>query len=126
MTVVVIGNPDIRGDSLPLRILPELQRRFPAIRMLVWDPNEEWGFGERAIVIDTVFGIDRVTVFPDLTAFLAPPRITTHDADALLVLRALEKLGIVNEVHIIGIPPTISEGEAIEEVGTILTRATQP
>lgn len=42
MIIFVFGSPDLKIDSLPLRILPKLQEHFPNIKFIVKDPNEEW------------------------------------------------------------------------------------
>ncbi|MGC9599166.1 MAG: hypothetical protein ABSE18_02155 [Minisyncoccia bacterium] len=118
--VYVFGNPDLPADSLPLRILPELRRRFPEARFEVKDPNEEWDMPEYLVVIDTVEGVAGVTVFDDLAKFAAAPRVTTHDFDALANLRYLQKLGKLKKIKIIGIPPTITEMQALQAVSALL------
>lgn len=120
MTVYVFGNPDLPADSLPLKILPELEKKFPQARFEVKDPNEEWDVPEDLIVIDTVEGIKEVTVFDDLAKFAAVPRVTMHDFDALTNLRYLQKLGKLKKIKIIGVPPGISEAEALEVISTTL------
>src|SRR3989338_8707865 len=54
MTVFVFGNAALEQDSLPLCILPELQKKFPQIEFRALDPNEEWDAPKEMIVIDTV------------------------------------------------------------------------
>jgi Ni,Fe-hydrogenase maturation factor len=133
MKIFVFGNPDLQQDSLPLKILPELKKCFnrsapPAggaaggrrIEFKVQDPNEEWEIPEELIVIDTILGIDKVTVFLDLKRFEQTPRNTLHDFDALNYLRYLQKLGKLRKIKIIGLPPTISEKKAIDEIAAIL------
>lgn len=125
-TIIVFGNPDLPMDSLPLRILPELKKRVPDAQFLLLDPNEEWFTlsevegPQDVTVIDTVQGIEKVTVFADLKHFASAPRLTMHDFDALSYLRYLEKLGKVKKVTVIGVPPEIEEAKAIEEVAVML------
>ena len=109
-------------DSLPLKILPELQSAFPSIYFEIKDPNEEWDVPEKLTIIDTVMGIKKVKIFDDLDSFDSSPRLTMHDFDALANLRYLKKLGKLKEVRIIGISPDIDESEAIESVSKILKR----
>jgi hypothetical protein len=115
-TVFVFGNEALDKDSLPLKILPKLRRALPDIEFETKDPNEEWDAPEELTVIDTVIGPKKVTVFSDLEGFTAAPRFSMHDFDALANLRYLKKLGKLKKITVIGIPPDMSEGEAIEAI----------
>jgi Ni,Fe-hydrogenase maturation factor len=119
-TIFIFGNPELEMDSLPLKIIPELQRIFPLINFEVKDPNEEWDVPEKLIVIDTAVGLKKVKVFDGLDSFDSSPRLTMHDFDALANLRYLKKLGKLKEVRIIGVPPDMDESETIESVGKII------
>lgn len=116
MIIFVFGNPDLDFDSLPLKILPRLRERFPAIQFNVVDPNEEWDMPQEVVVLDTAMGIEKVMVFDGLEKFAAAPRVTMHDFDALTQLRYLQKLGKIKRVTVIGMPPTLSKNEAYETV----------
>lgn len=121
--ILVFGNPDLADDSLPLRILPVLKKRFPKAVFLTRDPNEELELpegSESVLVLDAAVGIADVTVFNDLEAFAAPPRLSMHDFDALTNLRYLKKLGKLAEIKIIGIPPMMPAEEALEKVSATL------
>lgn len=120
MDIFVFGNPDLDFDSLPLRLLPELKKRFPEIKFVIKDPNEEWDTPPELTIIDTIQGIKRVTIFNDLAEFQSAPRISMHDFDALANLRLLQKIGRIKKIKIIGIPPTISEKEALQEITKLL------
>lgn len=91
------------------------------MRFVVVDPNEEWDVPEDIVVIDTVMGIEKVTVLNGLEKFVAAPRVTMHDFDALAQLRYLQKLGKIKKVTIIGVPPAISENEAFAGVVAMLS-----
>ncbi|HEY4477353.1 MAG TPA: hypothetical protein VJB56_01885 [Candidatus Paceibacterota bacterium] len=118
--VYVFGNPDIKEDSLPLQILPRLQKEFPDILFRVLDPNEEWDAPENLVIIDTVLGIDKVTVFDDLDQFSLAPRVSLHDFDAYANLRLLSKLGKLKTIKIIGVSPETQENTAFEKVKSLL------
>ena len=107
MTVFVFGNADLVADSLPLKLLPKLRKKFPNIDFQVRDPNEEWGDVENITIIDTVIGIENITVFDNLKVFVRAPRMTTHDFDAYTNLLMLEKLGKIKKIKIIGVPPAL-------------------
>jgi hypothetical protein len=120
MAIYVFGNPDLPGDSVPLQILPELQKRFPQIQFEIKDPNEEWDCPEELIIIDTVQGIERVSVVDGLAKFAAAPRLTMHDFDALTNLLYLQKLGILKKIKIIGVPAEMPPQEALASVAAEL------
>lgn len=120
MTIYVFGNPDLPADSLPLKILPELIKRFPQLQFEIKDPNEEWDSPEALTVIDTIQGIKKVSVFNDLTKFAAAPHLTLHDFDALANLLYLQKLGKLKKIKIIGVPAEIRAGEALTSVSAEL------
>jgi hypothetical protein len=120
MTVFVFGNPDLEKDSLALKILPALQKEFPRIKFVVQDPNEEWDVPEELVVIDNVVGIDGVRIFEGLKEFIASPRVSLHDFDALTNLCYLQKLGKLKKIKIIGLPATMSKEKTLEATKFIL------
>lgn len=124
MTVFVFGNPDLPEDALPVQLIPDLREEFPHIEFTVKDPNEEWDVPEHLVVIDTAVGIDRVQEFHSLEQFHTSPRVSMHDFDALTELRLLQKLGKVQRVTIIGVPPRMNVEEAKKEIAVILTHIT--
>jgi hypothetical protein len=119
--VYVFGNPDIEIDSLPITLLPKLRTRFPSHTFTVLDPNEEWAIPKDILIIDTVVGIDAVTVFENLTSFLQTPKMTCHDFDAYTNLQFLLKLKKLDSVRIIGIPPRMPQEEALRELTQLIT-----
>jgi hypothetical protein len=120
MKIFVFGNIDLKEDNLPLRILPQLQKRFPNVEFVVKDPNEEWDVPEEITVLDTAVGIKEVAVFDSLEKFGKVPRVGMHDFDALTNLRFLWKLGKIKKIKIIAIPPDLEEKEAIKKVSATL------
>ena len=108
-------------DALPLRIQAELEGRFPHLRFLALDPNENWEVPDPFIVIDTVVGLEGIHVFYDLDEFAKTAAVTVHDFDALSQLRLLKKLGKLGKVIIIGVSPLLSEKAAEAAVADSLT-----
>lgn len=125
MKVFVFGNPDLPTDSLPWRLLPQLEKSFPGICFEVRDPNEDWEMPEELTVLDTVLGIKKVRVFTGLKPFLKAPRLSLHDFDLLSHLSHLKKIDKLKKVKIIGLPPHLSEKETLRQLIPIL-QATQP
>ncbi len=126
MEVFVFGNEDVAMDALPILLVPELQKRFPDIDFIQLDPNEDWDVPDHMIIIDTVVGIEKCTVFNDLSTFMAAPRITCHDFDAYANLVLLKKVGQVKGVTIFGVPATCTKEDArtwlIEMLDTLVTK----
>ncbi|KKU84965.1 MAG: hypothetical protein UY14_C0038G0009 [Parcubacteria group bacterium GW2011_GWA1_47_9] len=122
MTVFVFGNAALEQDSLPLCILPELQKKFPQIEFRALDPNEEWDAPKEMIVIDTVMGIKDITVFDGLEQFSAAPRVSLHDFDAYANLRLLSKLDKLKSIKIIGVPADIDRDNAIRQICAIIAK----
>jgi len=120
--IFIFGNIDLQNDSLPLRILPSLQEKFPKIQFEIKDPNEEWGVPEEVVIIDTVIGIKGMRVFDSLDKFLAVPRVSMHDFDALTNLRYMRKLGKIKKIKIIGLSPFLKEADALKKISRILKK----
>ena len=114
MKIFVFGNPDLKFDSLPVRLIPELKKHFPDSEFIHIDPNEEWEVPEGLTIIDTVLGIKNPMIFNNLLTFKKAPNITMHDFDAYANLRLLQKIGKLKDVKIFGLPPDISEAEGLE------------
>lgn len=115
MDVYIFGNPDLKEDSLPIKLIPELKKQFPSHRFIVKDPNEEWEIPEELVIIDTVLGIDKVTIFDDLKQFASTPRVSLHDFDAFTNLLYLQKLGKLKKIKIIGVPQEIEKRKALRD-----------
>lgn len=119
MKIYVFGNPLVKKDSLPLRLLPSLRKKFPKIKFIVTDPNENFPpAGEKnLIILDTVQGIKKPMILDlhDLEKNTKTP-ISPHDYDLLLHLLLLKKLGKVNIVRIIGVPICNELDEILNQV----------
>lgn len=113
MNIYVFGNPILKKDSLPARLLPKLRKELPEVTFIHAEPTENWwqpastqrGEGEKELVImDTVQGIEKVTVFNSLNEFEKTSRITPHDYDVYVDLKLMQKVGKIKKITIIGIP----------------------
>ena len=137
MTVFVLGNPDLEDDNVAVRLLPRLKKQFPEITFKHIDPLDGLGENlicrtsdlpagrqaivriydknlnnqkERIIIIDTIKGISKVTIFNDLSQFAASHRrMTMHDFDLYDELILLQKLKKLPKIAIIGLPWGVSE-----------------
>jgi len=107
MKIYVFGNPLVKEDSLPLKILPELKKVFPQVKFEVVDPNENFPpkKEKNLIILDTIIGIKNPVILnlDDFEGHKKTP-ISPHDYDLLFHLLLLKKLGKVNKTRIIGVP----------------------
>ncbi len=117
MNVYVFGNPDLETDSLPLKILPLLQKDFSEIAFKARDPNEDFDLPENSVIIDSVSGLKQPAIFGNLSEFAAPPNLTLHDFDLFSKLKFLQKLGkLPADLKIIGLPPNLETQKALNFV----------
>lgn len=124
MDVWVFGNIDLAEDSLPLKILPQLQRQRPDVVFRVRDPMEEWDdVPDPLVVVDTVKGLDAVTVLTDLDLFADAPRVSMHDLDLLAQLQFLKKVGKLKRVTVVGVPPSLTPDQAVTQIAAALPKA---
>ncbi|MBW2970455.1 hypothetical protein KY309_02230 [Candidatus Woesearchaeota archaeon] len=107
MNIYVCGNPLVKEDSLPLRILPELRKRFPSIDFVEFEPSEDLP-DENLIIMDTVINAKDVMIIDDIDKFVETKALSLHDFDLGLNLKLAKKLGKLKSVKIIGVPPKAS------------------
>ena len=107
MKIYVFGNPLVKEDGLPIKILPALKKSFPKIEFIAADPNENFpAKGEKNIIIlDTVKGLNkpRLLGFGELENIANTP-VSPHDYDLMFHLQILQKLRKIDKIKIIGIP----------------------
>src|SRR3989344_6920703 len=108
MKVYIVGNPLVKVDSLPFKLLPKLRKEFPEVRFEEADPTENFIPENDSIIIDTVVGIDHVRLFTDLDEFVPFSSVSAHDYDLGLHLQLLKKLGKITSVSILGIPNDVN------------------
>jgi ADP-heptose:LPS heptosyltransferase len=122
----VFGNPDLKNDSLPFKILPSLKKHFPDTDFVIKDPNEEWDLPKNLTIIDTVHGLEKITVFTSLDQFANVPRLSMHDFDLLTNLRWLDKINKLPPFTIIGLPPNMSQKKSAQAVIKLLEQTISP
>jgi Ni,Fe-hydrogenase maturation factor len=121
MKILVFGNPLLKQDSLPLKILPKLKQKFPNIEFLEIDPTEDLDKqGENLIILDTVDKIKKITIINSIEKLHANKIYSMHDFDLALNLKLLKKLNIIKSVKIIGIPMKINEDEILKQISNYI------
>ena len=125
MRVLVFGNLLLGEDSLPLRLIGRLRKKFPNIEFVEFDPTE--GLEDEAakgiLAIDAVKGIEKVELITEKEMGLLemPPSASLHDFDLAWNLKLLGKLKLLKKVRILGVPPEYPEKKALSELSTFLS-----
>jgi hypothetical protein len=115
--ILVFGSPIVKQDSLPLKLIRDLRKKFPKIEFVEFDPNENMeAEGKVLNIIDTVEGIDRVVLITDIDAIKTQKIYSMHDFDLGYNLKLLKKLGYVEKVRIFGVPMEIGKKEALSQL----------
>lgn len=120
--VLVVGNPLVPSDSMPLRILPLLQKLCPDINFQPFEPTRmDIPQNTRLVFIDTLQGAKEIIHFHNLGE-LAPSNASysLHDFDLAGQLLVLSKFGLIGQVSIIGIPCKGEKEKIAKKVAAIL------
>ena len=117
-----MGNPLVNIDHLPIKLLPKLRQLCPKFNFEILDPTEEIQLenNQDLTLIDSVIGLDKVTVFHDLDFFAYSPRVTVHDYDLPVNLKLMQKLGKLKKFTIIGVPVKGDETEILNGIINLL------
>jgi Ni,Fe-hydrogenase maturation factor len=125
ITIYIFGNPLLDFDNLPLKLVPKLRKKFPNINFIIQDPNENIkpsNDGE-LIIIDTVVGINKVTVINNMDELKTDKIYSMHDFDLAFNLKLLKKIGKLRRVMIFGVPPKINTQEALKQLKELITNS---
>ena len=121
--IYVVGNPLVKADCLPVKLLPQLRKTLPLIEFTEVDPTENFIPENDAVIMDAVVGIKRVQWFHSLDDFVATRSASVHDYDLSMHLQLLLKIKKINRVKILGIPQFGKENQILKEVKNILTES---
>ncbi|MBS3061699.1 MAG: hypothetical protein J4215_03900 [Candidatus Diapherotrites archaeon] len=119
--ILVFGNPLVAEDSIALKILPLLRKRFPTIAFVEFDAVEDLEKeGSDLTILDAVEGIEKVSVLTDIDSFENTKRFSMHDFDLGQSLKLLKAMGLLKTVNIIGIPMTYPAKKAFSEIVPVI------
>ena len=119
--ILVFGNPRVRSDSIPPKILPELKKQFPNIKFETMDPTEIINQNEEELwILDTAEGIDEVRIINDPAMLNRQKRTSVHDYDLALDIKLLSRLGKLKKIKIIAVPNNMKRQEALHKVTQLL------
>jgi len=119
-TIYVFGNPLVKEDSLPLKLIDKLKKEFPSIEFIDFDTVEDLELEKELNIIDTVKGIKRVELIEDINKIITDKIYSMHDFDLGYNLKLLKKMKMIDKVRIFGIPVKISEKEAFDQLCKVI------
>ncbi len=115
--IYIFGNPMLDFDNLPLKLAPQLKKIFPEIDFMIADPNENLKpVNRELVIIDSVEGIEKVTLIENLDQLKIEKRYSLHDLGLAFNLKLLQKIGKLEKVKILGVPMKGDEKEILEQL----------
>ncbi len=123
-TIYVFGNPLLDFDNAPIKLVPELQKKFPDTNFIIQDPNENTKPSSKGelIIIDTVINTNKVIIINDINKLETNPIYSMHDFDLAFNLKLLKKIGQLKKLTIFGVPPDINKKTALEQLIYLLKK----
>jgi len=121
-TIYVFGNPLVKEDSLPLRLIDKLRKEFPSLDFKEFDTVEDLELEKELNIIDTVKGIKKVELIEDVDKIVTDKIYSIHDFDLGYNLKLLKKMKMIDKVRIFGIPMEINENKAFLELGKLISK----
>jgi Ni,Fe-hydrogenase maturation factor len=118
--IYVFGNPLVKEDSIPLKLIDKLRKEFPSLKFKEFDTVEDLELGKELNIIDTVKGIKKVEIIEDIDKIVTEKIYSMHDFDLGYNLKVLKKMKMIDKVRIFGIPIKISETEAFEQLKKLI------
>lgn len=115
-TFYVAGNLLVREDSVPLKIMGRLQKKFPHHEFKEFDPTEDFPKEESLNILDTVVGPEDVQVIKDVDKIVTGKVYSLHNFDLGFNLKLMKKAGKLKSLRVIGIPAHMDEDRAFREV----------
>ena len=119
-TVYVFGNPLVKEDSMPLKLIDKLRKEFPYIEFKEFDTVEDLDLEKELNIIDAVKGIKRVELIEDIDKIITDKIYSLHDFDLGYNLKLLKKMKMIDKVRIFGIPSNMKEKEAMKELCDVI------
>jgi hypothetical protein len=103
MIIYVFGNPDESSDNRVFEII----KHFPQYNFEFIPPNADLPEISNLNILDTIYGLNKPTLLTEknIDQLASSPRTTAHDYDLGFQLKYLRKLGKIDKVNIVGIPP---------------------
>lgn len=117
MIIYIFGNPLLEYDNLPVRLKPELEKRFPAISFVEIDPSENLKPENKELfIIDTAEGLNEVRVLTDIAKIESSPIYSLHDFDLGMTLKLLQKIGTLEKATVFCVPMNGEKNKTLNEL----------
>jgi glycine cleavage system regulatory protein len=121
-TIFIAGNTLVDEDSMPLKLMPLLQKEFPQIDFIEFDPTENFPEqNEEFCLIDTIKGISKPRIFTDIDEFINKKRVSLHDFDIAWEMKLMKKTGKLKEILIIGVPMEMDIYKIFNEIKALIS-----
>lgn len=122
MRVLVFGNFLVKEDSLALKLVASLAKKFPNIEFKEFDSAENLeSEGRDLVILDVAKGIEAVTLLDGFNDLETTHAYSMHDFDLSVTLRILKKIKAIDSVKIIAVPIEYDEKKALEDVIKLLS-----
>ncbi len=121
MTIYCVGNDAVSQDAIAVCLIPYLSKAFPDLTIIQIDPTENFTPEPNSMLIDAVEGIQEVTLFDDIDAFVSTTRVSVHEYDIGLHLQLLKKLHKLPPLLIIGLPQQAKPEDVLDDVVALVT-----
>ena len=120
--IYLVGNYMVSKDAMPFKIKPFLQKTFPRIRFIPFDPTEDFPEDPRPIFIDTAINLVSPRLFTSIREFepFLTHGLSVHNFDFYTELALREKLASGDQYAIIGVPPDGDLNEIAQNVVKLL------
>lgn len=118
MKIFVLGNPLLEEDSLPIRIMPMLQKKFPGIEFI--DNVDEIETEKNIIAIDVAEGIDKIEILDNVEKIVSDKIYSMHDFDFGQTLKLMKTCGKLKSVKVFCLPKNMKEKDAVIELTKLI------
>ena len=110
-------------DSLALRILPALRKKFQKIDFIELDGTDDLHeHGRDLVILDVAAGIRKVSIVEDLDDLELPCVLSMHDFDLSWNLKILLKAGMIDSVRIIAVPQGMEEKKSATQTAALIKK----
>ncbi len=124
MKVLVFGNPLLKDDSLPLRLLPSLRKSFPETEFDEADPADV-DLEQGPLVIIDAANVRDVMLVEDVDRLKDDRMLSAHGLGLAEMLAIFKAIGRQVQVKVICVPQGMTKDRALTEV-TKMLRAILP
>ena len=123
--VLCFGNEFVEMDKLPIVLYKELKDKIPDVEFILCESLNEildYSNHERVFILDTVKGIQDVSIIYNIELLKERKIYTPHDFDLSLYLKLINRMKKIKNLRIIGIPVGYDKEKAKEKIKKLLNK----